>query len=258
MTISMPLAMPPIPNSTDSPPTPPEASPTPGGQLYLQPEGLLRLLQLASPALPVGAFSYSEGLETLVEQGALQTPMELYHWLSQELAQGAVRIEAAVLLRAHRAFTAQEYAALGEWNAWLSALRETEELRQQSWQMGRALTRMLEQIHPELKTAIAQAGTPCNFAIAFGLTAAHWQIDPTTAVLGYLQSWATNLVNAAVKLIPLGQTSGQQTLLQLYPTLAQATKTVLGLADADLESSSWGLSLASMQHETLYTRLFRS
>lgn len=222
------------------------------------PQALLKLLQLASPALPVGAFSYSEGLETLVEQGALSSSQALEHWLTQELKHGSVRLEAAVMLRAHRAFAAGDGLALQSWNQWLSAIRETEELRQQSWQMGRALVRMLEQMEPELQGAISMLGTPCNFAIAFGLTAAHWQIEAEASILGYLQSWATNLVNAAIKLVPLGQTAGQQLLLRLYPTLAAASQTVMALTDEQLESSGWGLGLASMQHETLYTRLFRS
>lgn len=222
------------------------------------PQALLKLLQLASPALPVGAFSYSEGLETLVEQGILLDPKDLKHWLTQELEQGAVRLEAAVVLRAHQAFSTGDTAALQSWNYWLSAIRETEELRQQSWQMGRALMRMLEQIEPELRGAIATLGTPCNFAVAFGLAAAHWQIEPEASLLGYFQSWATNWVNAAVKLVPLGQTAGQQLLLAIYPTLAAASQAILTLTDDQLESSGWGLGLASMQHETLYTRLFRS
>lgn len=222
------------------------------------PQALLKLLQLASPALPVGAFSYSEGLETLVEQSILSTPADLEHWLTLELEQGAVRLEAAVVLRVHQAFAAGNAADLQRWNYWLSAIRETEELRLQSWQMGRALVRMLEQIEPELQKTLAALGTPCNFAVAFGLTAAHWQIEAEASVLGYLQSWATNWVNAAVKLVPLGQTAGQQLLLTLYPTLAAATQAVFRLTDDQLESSGWGLGLASMQHETLYTRLFRS
>ncbi|HEY9877974.1 MAG TPA: urease accessory protein UreF [Leptolyngbyaceae cyanobacterium] len=221
-------------------------------------QALLKLLQLASPALPVGAFSYSEGLETLVDSRVVQSPEAVHHWITQELRYGAVRLEAAVVVRSHRALAAEDLTALHYWNRWLSALRETEELRQQSWQMGRGLTRMVEQIEPGLKDAIAATGTPCNFAVAFGLTAAHWQIDLESSVLGYLQSWATNLVNAAIKLVPLGQTTGQQLLLGLYPTLAETTQEVLALQDDHLESSGWGLSLASMQHETLYSRLFRS
>lgn len=221
-------------------------------------QALLRLLQLASPALPVGAFSYSEGLETLVETGVIETASSLHHWLNQELHYGVVRLEAVVVVRVYRAMERLDWPALAAWNQWLSAVRETAEGRSQSWQMGRSLIRMVEQMEPELKTAIAAVGTPCNFAVAFGMTASYWDIDPSAAVLGYLQSWATNLVNAGVKLIPLGQTTGQQLLLQLYPEMAAIAPTLLTLPDTELTTSGWGASLASMQHETLYSRLFRS
>lgn len=106
-----------------------------------------------------------------------------------------------------------------------------------------------------IKSAIDQ---PCNYAIAFAITAAHSQIDPKTALLGYLHSWATHIIGAGVKLIPLGQTIGQKLLWQLSPTLTEITRQILMLNDDDLVSCSWGLALASMAHEVQYTRLFRS
>ncbi|WP_428843053.1 urease accessory protein UreF [Sphaerothrix gracilis] len=226
--------------------------------LMMPDPALLKLLQLASPALPVGAYSYSEGLESLVQQGHLAAPEAVHYWLTQELRYGAVRLEAAVMLRCHRAAGDRNFAALQTWNHWLSAVRETAELRAQSWQMGRSLARLLQSLHPELETAIASCLPHCNFATAFAIAAVHWQIELETALLGYLQSWVSNLVNAAVRLVPLGQTAGQQLLLDLYPTLENAAETILQLQDNDLASSGWGLAIASMQHETLYSRLFRS
>ena len=221
-------------------------------------QSLLRLLQLASPALPIGAYTYSEGLETLVQGGVIHHPSALVDWLNREIRYGAVRIEAAIALRSHQATASHHPAALGYWNQWLSAMRETEELRQQSWQMGRSLTRLLAKLHPEASPLITACGAPCNFAVAFGLTAAIWEISPQATLLGYLQSWTANVVNAAVKLIPLGQTVGQQILLDLYPTLGQAAAEILTLPDDQLENCGWGLAIASMQHEALYSRLFRS
>lgn len=222
---------------------------------------LLGLLQLVSPALPVGAYSYSEGLEALVHAGTIDSQHTLEHWLTQELRYGAARLEAAVLVRGYRAIQAQEVEQLLYWNRWLSAARETEELRLQSWQMGRSLLRLFQDLHPDsgstlLLTALKQDG--CNFAIAFGMVAADWQLELHAAVLGYLYSWASNLVSAGVKLIPLGQTAGQQLLLNLQPDLEQATDAVLALQDDDLSNCGWGLALASMMHETQYSRLFRS
>lgn len=219
---------------------------------------LLKLLQLASPSLPVGAYSYSEGIETLVEQGMIANEQSLKHWLEQELKYGAVRIEAAVMVRAYQTAMVNDVTALNKWNYWLSAARETEELRQQSWQMGRSLMRLLLELQPQLACIINAVASPGNFAIAFGIAAAHWQIDLLSAILGYLHSWATNLITAAIKLIPLGQTAGQRLLLDLQQNLYSAAQVILVLEDDELSSCSWGLSLSSMAHETQYTRLFRS
>ena len=224
---------------------------------------LLCLLQLASPALPVGAYSYSEGLETLVDTGKIDNEPRLKHWLTQELRYGAIRIEAAVMIRAYQSAQLIDTEALSYWNNWLSAFRETEELRQQSWQMGRSLLRLLLELQSvetrnEFLHLMNAVGNPCNYALAFGLVAAHWEIDAPVAILGYLHSWATNLITAGVKLIPLGHTSGQQMLLKLHTNFSIAAQEILALEDDDLSNCGWGLALASMAHETQYTRLFRS
>lgn len=219
---------------------------------------LLFLLQLTSSALPVGAYSYSEGLESLVDQGSLQTAPDLTHWLVQELGYGAVRLETAVMIRAYQAVRDQDFEALVFWNHWLSAAKETEELRQQSWQMGNSLLRLLQSLQPQGQAGEMINGSACNFAIAFGLAAAGWRIDRQGAALGYLHSWATNLISAGVRLIPLGQTQGQKILLTLHNPIQQASQETLILSDDDLSSCGWGLALASMTHETQYSRLFRS
>lgn len=218
---------------------------------------LLRLLQLASPGLPVGAYSYSEGLEFLVEAGRVGSGRDLEDWMVQELRYGAIRMEAAMMVRSYGASQAQDFDRLQFWNHWLSATRETEELRSQSGQMGRSLVRLFQDLHPQVLMP-PELAKECNFAIAFGFVAAAWEIDLNSATIGYLHSWATNLVSAGVKLIPLGQTAGQRLLLHLQPILEQSTQAVLTLADDDLNSCGWGLSLASMAHETQYSRLFRS
>lgn len=219
---------------------------------------LLYLLQLASPALPVGAYSYSEGLETLVEAGTVCDRQSLKRWLTAELKYGAIRIETAIVLRSYKSVITGDRQALYDWNAWLSAARETEELRNSSWQMGRSLSQLSVRLQPQIKPFIDAVGRPCNYAIAFGIVAAFWEIQLQAALLGYIQSWLTNLIAAGIKLIPLGQTSGQQLLLEFQPLLIETVKTVLELKDDELSCCSLGLSLASMAHETQYTRLFRS
>jgi urease accessory protein len=227
----------------------------------------LRLLQLASSTLPIGAYTYSEGLEFLAETGHVDSAAALQDWVVQELTYGSIRVESCIMLRAYQSAFQNNEAQLLSWNAWWSAVRETEELRLQSWQMGRSLLRLflsLEEPHstagmdktwPALQALLSQE---CNFAIAFGTVAAAWQIEPIDALLGYLQSWATNLIAAGIKLIPLGQTAGQQMLLNLQPRIECAAQEVEQLPDEALESCGWGLSLASMAHETQYSRLFRS
>lgn len=225
-------------------------------------ESLLRLLQLASPALPVGAYSYSEGLETLVTLGQLPDAASLQRWMEQELATGAMRLEAAAMARIYKAAIAPDLPALRDWNQWLSALREAEELRLQSWQMGRSLYRLLLELDPSIASLLEACGEPSDFAVNFAVTyaiaAAHWQIDLRAALLSYLHSWASNLVNAGVKLIPLGQTTGQRLLLSLAPAIAQTTDAAIALPADDFGACSWGQAIACMTHETLYTRLFRS
>jgi urease accessory protein len=225
---------------------------------------LLCLLQLAFA--PVGAYSYSEGIESLVETGAIDSDITLRNWLENSLQFGAVRVEAAVVVRALRAAQRGDLSALSYWNAWATAAKETEELRLQSWQMGRTLVRLLLELRSPVssvlptivKDLVECGGNPCNFAIGFGIAAASWQIEEEAAVLGYLYSWAANLASAGVKLIPLGQTAGQQLLLDVRSQISCTAREVLQLEDDDLSSCSWGLGLASMTHETQYTRLFRS
>jgi urease accessory protein len=221
---------------------------------------LLTLIQLTSPALPVGAYSYSEGLESLVEGGWITSANGLDEWLRESLATGSIALEAAILLRAHRAWLAQDLKRLTYWNDWLSANRETMELQNQNWQMGRSLLKLLQDLYDrddwaEIQIAI---GAECNLAIAFAIAAGLGSIDEQTAVLGYLHSWASNLVSAGVKLIPLGQTAGQRLVLNLGESIVATADRALILPDDRLFSCSWGLSLASMAHETQYSRLFRS
>jgi urease accessory protein len=218
----------------------------------------LSILQLASPALPVGAYSYSEGLETLVENGTINCCQSLEQWITAELRYGSIRLDAAMMTRSLAAATSGDMAVLRQHNLWLSAVRDSEELRNSSWQMGRSLMQLLGKLQPDTLPLAEAVGNPCNYAIAFGIASAHWQIQPQTALLAYLHSWATNLITAGVKLIPLGQTAGQELLLSLQPLFSHTSGEILNLDDDQLGCCSWGLSLASMQHETQYTRLFRS
>ncbi|EFA69967.1 urease accessory protein UreF [Cylindrospermopsis raciborskii] len=218
----------------------------------------LSILQLASPSLPVGAYSYSEGLEALVENRTIHNRVGLKNWLDSELRYGSIRIDGAVMIRAIQSTNLADLEGLRKWNYWLSAFRDTQELRAASWQMGRSLLQLLGKLSPPITSISNTVGYPCNYAIAFGIGCGHWQIDARVGLLVYLHSWASNLITAGIKLIPLGQTSGQELLWELQGLLDITVEEILSLEDDHLSCCSWGLSLASMQHETQYTRLFRS
>ncbi len=219
---------------------------------------LLRLLQLASPALPVGAYSYSEGLEYAVEAGWIADAAGLQSWIEDGLREGSAAVEAAILMRAYRAWRAGDVATTRRWDRWLAAARETAELRAQSLEMGQSLRRLLAQLHPDVAAFDVLRDWPGNFAVVFGVAAAHWRVPAREATLGYLQSWATNLISAGVKLIPLGQGAGQRLLHALDGALRNAADAALDCADDDIAGACWGMQLASIAHEIQYTRLFRS
>ncbi len=226
--------------------------------MQIYPQQLLRLLQLASPLLPVGGYSYSEGLESLILQEKIRNRATLQTWIERELHAGAIRIETAIMDRAYFANSQSNRERLNHWNNWLTAARETEELRLQSWQMGGSLIKLAIELTPGIQDSIDSIESPYHYAIAFGITAQSWQIDRHPAILAYLHSWVTNQIGVGVKLIPLGQTAGQQILWQLQESIDLLSQTILVLDDKDLYTCSWGSSIASMQHETLYSRLFRS
>ncbi len=235
---------------------------------------LLRLLQLTSPALPVGAYSYSEGIEYLCSTGTIQTESDLCDWLKRELSFGFITTEAAIALRVHQAMMASDISKLIYWNNWLSATRETEEVRLASWQMGQSLMKLwyqlpdsqssntknlLRLISEVLPTAKNNAeGQGCNYAIAFGIVAASLEIDLSNTAVGYIYSWLSNLVSAAVRSVPFGQTTGQQIIFGLSTNILQSSQSALQRLDNELEWCGWGVNLACANHETQYSRLFRS
>jgi len=222
-------------------------------------QSLLLLLQLCNSSLPLGAYSYSDAIETLVAKNIINNNETLKTWLINELKYGSIRVEIGIFIRVYNSFLIKDYQKINYWNDWLSANRETQELRQQSWQIGTSLVRLinaLESSHnPDFVSLFPK---PCNSAIAFGLITAHWQIPLTQSLLGYIHNWLNNLISVGIKLIPLGQTEGQKILLEINQQLVPIAQEIMTIKDEDLASCSWGLSLASMQHETLYSRLFRS
>jgi urease accessory protein len=222
--------------------------------MELDTTALGRLLQLSSAALPVGAFAYSEGLEHLVESEIIRKPDDLAGWLIDSLCYGAIRVDVAIVKRVFDARKNGDMAGQHYWDTWISASRESEELREQSWTMGRALWRIAMNIHDASLSEKALA----NFTAVYAVVTAQWGIPVQAAIFAYLYSWLNNLVTAGVKLIPIGQMSGQKILWQLQDRLNDAASYALTVTDDELYIWGAGQSLASMSHESQYSRLFRS
>lgn len=223
------------------------------------------LLQLISPGFPLGAYNYSDALEHLVEMNCLGNVYALETYLFEALTTGSIRLDISITLKIFQAIATHSSDSLSQikyWNNWLNGTRETKELRQQSIQMGNSLLKLLGDLDEGKRSQIDEyrqvLGKNCHYAIAFGIAVGLWEIDPQQAILGYLHSWVSNLVSAGVKLIPLGQTQGQQIIYNLHPVIAEVAEELMNPKEEHLYACTWGLSLASMNHETQYTRLFRS
>jgi len=209
---------------------------------------LVRLLQLASPTLPVGAYSYSQGLESAIDAGIVHDAPSAGRWIGDVLEFSVARMEVPVLFK-----MLENKEALAHWNAIFLASRETAELRAETVQMGYSLNRLLPELGIE-PAAIEEPAFPAAFAAAVNA----WQIDPRDALQAYLWSWLENQVMAAVKAVPLGQTDGQKLLLSLGERIAPLAARAAAMSDDELGNFAPGLALLSSRHETQYSRIFRS
>ena len=214
---------------------------------------LAKLLQLASPALPVGAYSYSGGLEAAIEAGAVTDAATAERWIGDVLEHSVARMEAPLMLSMMLHFGREDPEGAEKANQTLLAGRETAELRAETVQMGYSLNRLLK----DLGVGEVPLEEP-SFPAAFAFAAAHWKIEPQAALQAYLWAWLENQVMAAVKAVPLGQTDGQKILLSLGNLLPAVTEKAKSIRDDDLGNFAPGLAMLSSQHETQYSRLFRS
>jgi len=223
---------------------------------------LVRLLQLASPALPVGAYTYSQGLEWAVESGAVRNESDAAAWIGELLEWSLARFEAPLLARQLVAWAEGEDAEVARLNADFLASRETSELRAETLQMAWSLVKLLADLDafasiPGWRARLLAVDTPC-FPTVWCAAAAAWQIPPDQALAAYLWAWAENQVMAAVKAVPLGQSAGQRLLATLGQRIPALVETALRLPEARWSNYTPGLAIASSRHETQYTRLFRS
>lgn len=211
-----------------------------------------RLWQLISPTLPVGAFSYSQGLEQAVHCGWVSDEATSHAWIEGVLEHGMSSVDIPVIKRVHSAWRRGDATEIARWDAICHACRETDELRKEDRNMGGALKRLT------LELGDAVPDVAMGFAAAYAVVAANWSVPARDAAAGYAWAWCENQVAAAIKLVPLGHSAGQRLLRDLAAKLEGVVERGMKCSDDELGMSLPGLAIASARHETQYTRLFRS
>lgn len=221
-----------------------------------EPNSALRLWQLISSTLPVGAYSYSQGLETAVESAWVDSEDSAQEWICGQLLTNLAILDAPILKRLLVAWRTENRHKVRHWNAQLLASRESSELKAEDRYMGGALAKLLKDLGLQFDRAWLDYKP--SFISMFALAAVSWNIDDTDTARGLLWSWCENQVMAAVKLIPLGQTAGQRLLFTLAEHIPAAVAKGYALADDEIGQLNPRLAIASALHETQYSRLFRS
>jgi urease accessory protein len=222
---------------------------------------LARLLQLASPALPVGAYTYSQGLEWAVESAVIGNEATAGRWIADLLQHGIGRYEAPLVAALMTAWSAGDAAEIARLNGEFLASRESAELRAETVQMGFSLNRLVRDLRDpalaEVERTLASLAE-IAFPTAWAGLAAAWNIAPEAAVTAYLWSWAENQVMAALKAVPLGQASGQRLLAELGGQIPAVAAAALQLPETQWSNFTPAFAIACARHETQYSRLFRS
>jgi urease accessory protein len=220
---------------------------------------LYRLLAWLSPSFPVGAFSYSHGLEYAVEAGLVTDCGSLVAWIGTLLRHGSGLNDALLFAGAWRAMAAQDAASLQEIIELSAVMRPTAETALETQAQGAAFVRAIRDAwpHPDLD-AMFQTGTPLSYPVAVAISTQAHGIDMRAALAAYLHAFTANLISAGVRLIPLGQTDGQNALRLLEPDVAAAAQMAETLPITEIGGAALMLDYCSVKHETQYTRLFRS
>ena len=231
----------------------------------LSPHSFLQLMWLASPALPIGGFSYSEGLEAAIDMADVDNEDSVADWISDQLHLSQSRCDMAVIAQALAAWRNHDAAQVQQLNDWVLMTRESSELRLQTEQMGKSLTDWLRNQHTQNAantvriTQLAELSErKPTYPIAFALAADLVQAPVQEALLAYAFGWAENMVQAAIKTVPLGQSSGQRILARLAHEIPAAAAHAQSLPDNARQAFSPMLAILSARHEHQYSRLFRS
>ncbi len=218
-------------------------------------------MQLSSPTLPVGAFAYSQGLESAIETGLITDRETLARWLKDSLTFSLKNVDLPLFKHLYISWTddnsVNSNKAVLAWNQTLFAQRETKELRDEDHQLGLALARLLDDLGIKQATALRKEKQLC-FLTLFTLAASEWDIEIEQAANGFIWSWLDNQIAAAIKLVPLGQTDGQRVLSELLPIIPEIIKQGFDVKDDEIGASLPMMAILSSQHETQYSRLFRS
>ncbi|MDW3094382.1 MAG: urease accessory protein UreF [Gammaproteobacteria bacterium] len=217
---------------------------------------LLQLLRICSPTLPIGSYAYSQGLETACHNEYVSDQESLYKWIIGLLENSMAYLDIPIFSRLYDAHMRQSCEDIRYWNDYILASRETSELLLEDTQMGGALARLLVDLG--LNESTFWKKNPCSLLTTFSLACAKWEIEKTTATQGLVWSWCENQVGIGVKLIPLGQTSGQLILSDVMQCINDSVTHGLDMNDDLIGATCPGAVMASMQHEQQYTRLFRS
>lgn len=224
--------------------------------------GLLHTLWLASPALPVGGFSYSEGLEAAVDAGLVHDEVSAAGWLTDQLQLSLARSDLAVVAQAIPAWQADDLARIHALNEWVLATRETQEFRLQTEQMGRSLQAWAQSLGAlggdVLQRLQAADLQPPAYPVAMACAAAASGAALADSLAGFAFGWAENMVQAAIKSVPLGQSAGQRMLARLVADIPAAVAHAMSMGDDDRQAFTPLLAILSARHETQYSRLFRS
>jgi urease accessory protein len=224
---------------------------------------LLQLMWLASPALPIGGFSYSEGIEASVDSACIATFREANDWLIDQLHLSLARADLAVVAKAIAAWRRDDLDRIDELNNWVLQTRETSELRLQTEQMGRSMLdwiRKQPSFHVNFqvdRNAQDFLKSP-TYPLVFALAASSTQASIRDCLMSFAFGWAENMTQAAVRAVPLGQTDGQRILANLAEHIPAAVDAAMRLQDSERQAFSPMLAILSSQHETQYSRLFRS